>query len=106
MSDKPQEISEGERQNILTRGEVLSEGASKFPEVRGLCRNCSQAHITRRAYSEVPTVICKSVFDHPHRVPLDIKECTGFQRRGELTLYQMNDMAILIDERQAGGQYL
>ena len=78
----------------------------KRVHARGLCRNCSLAHITRREYSEIPVVICTGLFDRAHRVPLDIKECSSFKRRGELSLHQMHDMAMLVDDRDAGGQYL
>lgn len=96
---------EADRQLTLTRGEQI-EGIGRFPEVKGLCRTCSQAVIRRQAYSELPTVLCEVIFNRPHQVPLDIMECSKYQRKGELSLWQMEEMATIIDSRVKGGQYL
>lgn len=82
------------------------EPLPKFPEVTGICRMCGNATIMRRQYEEVPAVFC-SVFRDDRRIPLDIIECTSFYKRGGMSLRDMSEMAILIDERkQSGGQYL
>ena len=81
-------------------------GPNKFPEVLGCCRTCKEAHITRRQYSEVPEIICMAVWNAPRRMPLDIEECTSYERRGEMDLREMGMMALDIDAREKGGQYL
>ena len=96
---------ESQRQFVLTKGEQV-EGVGKFPEIKGLCRTCSQALIRRQQYSEMPTIICESTWNRPHPVPPDIIECSKYQRKGEMTLFQMEGMATIIDERKKGGQYL
>lgn len=78
----------------------------RFSEVTGLCRTCKNALIRRRAYSEVPTVICEKLWEQPHQVPLDIMQCTGYERVGEMTLRDMHEMATLINLSKPTGQYL
>jgi hypothetical protein len=79
----------------------------KFPEVKGICRTCGNGLIFRREYSEVPVVRCQAFGMENNRMPLDIKECTSYCKRGGLSLREMTEMAILLDERKhAGGQYL
>ena len=86
----------------------VAESRSLFPEVRGLCRTCEYALIRRRELSDVPSVICASemVYQNPHRVPLDIMECSGYRRNGEMHLRDMHRLGIVLDVREDGGQYL
>lgn len=79
---------------------------SKFSEVRGLCRTCSNALIRRRQYGEVPQVICDKLYQAAHRVPLDIMECSGYEKEGGMELRDMHTLGLIIDPRKKGGQYL
>ena len=103
---------EKEDERLFAAGRLLNglgdNGRSRvnFSEVRGICRTCSNELVRRRQYSEVPQVICQATFEHPHRVPLDIMECTDYKRVGEMHIRDMNDIAIVIDPRKKGGQYL
>ena len=78
----------------------------KFPEVTGVCRTCGNALIMRRRYSEVPVVICQAYGQAQSRMPLDIIECTSYSKRNAVTLRDMAEIAVLIDQRKVGGQYL
>lgn len=77
---------------------------ARFSEVTGLCRTCEYALIRRRAYSEVPWVLC--TYSINQRVPLDIKECSGYREAGQMHLRDMHQLGIVIDPRKKGGQYL
>ena len=104
MSDE-KGLSDKEYVSVSAAGQQIRGVAFRFPEIRGLCRTCSSAHIFRRQYSEVPTLFCQA-FDISKRMPLDIMECSRYSRRGELRMDELAEMAILIDGRDAGGQYL
>ena len=79
---------------------------AQFSEVTGLCRTCKNALIRRRQYSEMPSVICKEVWEQAHVVPLDITECSGYERTGAMSLNDMHQLGLIIDSRKKGGQYL
>ena len=92
---------------VYARAKTLEESRQgRFPEVRGLCRTCTKAHITRAQYDEQPRVLCDALYGNTHYVPLDIMECSSYARRGELELRELTELAILIDPRDKGGQYL
>ena len=57
----------------------------RFPEIRGLCRKCENAHITRRQYDEMPTIRCAALssWHRSDMVPHDIMECTEYKQRGQ-----------------------
>jgi hypothetical protein len=80
--------------------------APRFPEIVGCCRTCCNAHVTRRQYSDVPAVFCQAFGQNHNRMPLDIMECSSYQKRGETSLRDMAEVAILIDARPGSGQYL
>ncbi len=80
--------------------------AGKFPQVTGLCRTCSRAWIYRREYEEYPTVFCHVSYERPKIMPLDVAECTEYDKRGDPSLRELTDMAILIDPRHNPGQFL
>ena len=82
------------------------QSRKRFPEIRGLCRTCEHALIRRRQYSEIPHVICKNVYENPHRVPLDVMECSGYRREGQMDLRDIHLLGIIIDSRDRHGQYL
>ena len=77
-----------------------AQGRHKFPEVKGLCRTCAHAHITRSQYSEVPTVICEALISENHRVPLDIVECSSYAKRGQMSLDDMGEIALFVDPKR------
>ena len=111
MSINPDDIVTGEdkewqRTASLAQTRDWEGAARKFPEVTGLCRTCSQSLIRRRAYSEVPSVMCQKLWQQAHQVPLDIKECSGYERNGQMSLHDMHQLGIIVDSRKKGGQYL
>lgn len=83
-----------------------AQSRTHFPEVLGLCRTCSHALIRRRQYSEVPSVFCYTIFEMPHRVPLDITECSAYKKEGSMSLRDMHELGLRIDARKPSGQYL
>lgn len=102
-SPKEQLINE-----LHARANSASPSPPRFPEIRGLCRTCDNAHITRRQYDEMPSIRC-SALSSWHRsdgMPHDIMECTEYRKRGQLSLREMADLALLVDARKKGGQYL
>jgi hypothetical protein len=98
--------------SISVEGNKLerAQGVGRFPEIKGLCRTCEHALISRRAYEEVPRIKCmyQSEPGSPTagRMPLDVMECTLYRRRGEMDLRDMAIIALKIDPRDPGGQYL
>jgi hypothetical protein len=97
---------EKEQERTIAAGRRLDNSRVNFSEVQGICRTCANALIRRRQYSEVPQVICQATFEQPHRVPLDVTECTDYKKVGEMHIRDMNDIALIIDPRKKGGQYL
>ena len=79
---------------------LSSQGRHKFPEITGLCRTCRNAHITRTQYSEVPTVICEALIGENYRVPLDIMECSSYDKKGRMSLDDMTEIALLVDPKR------
>jgi hypothetical protein len=75
----------------------------KFPQIKGLCRTCKYAMIIQREYEEYPMIRCNKI---DQRVQLDITDCSGYVNNCELSLYDMTQMALLIDKAVPGGQYL
>lgn len=67
---------------------------------------CRKSLIRQQEFGDQPEVICQAVYDKPHRVPYDIMKCTGYERRGEMDIRTMANLALLIDARPDGGQYL
>ena len=79
---------------------------NKFAQVTGLCRTCSRAWIWKRQYEEYPNVLCHISYDNPRRMPLDVAECTEYNKRGDPPLRELTDLAILIDPRHNPGQFI
>ena len=82
------------------------ERIKDFASVKGLCRTCQRGFIRQREFDDVPEVICRAIYERPHRVPHDVMKCTDYRRRGEMDLREMTQVAVLIDKRVSGGQYL
>ena len=100
-----------EREEILGRIQTASRPLDqtqpgKFPQVTGLCRTCSRAWIWKRQYDEYPNVLCHLSYERPVRMPLDVAECTEYDRRGEPSLRELSELATLIDPRHNPGQFL
>ena len=106
MSDQTDDEKKDERIFAIGYQITGALGQNKFAEVIGCCRTCKQAHITRRQYSEVPKIVCTALWEQAHQVPLDIIECTSYEKRGEMDLRDMGQIALTIDPRKKGGQYL
>ncbi len=106
MSEEESKEAKDEKVYAIGYRITGAPGPNKFREVIGCCRTCRHAHITRRQYSEVPDILCTGIWEKPHRIPLDIMECTSYERRGEMSLREMGTLALEIDPRKKGGQYL
>jgi hypothetical protein len=78
---------------------VDEENAGK-PEIKGICRTCSRALImTRGDVEHRETIVrCGALDNQP--VPHDIVECTGYWRRGQMALDDMQEIALLVDKRK------
>lgn len=96
-------MSEQQDVSLIARaqglGNVDEENAGK-PEIRGICRTCSRALIYTRGEVEhrVTTVRCGALDNK--EVPQDIMECTGYWRRGQMALDDMQEIALTIDKRK------
>lgn len=107
MSDEDRRLTERDAGRVHQNGDQIESRMVDFPEVRGICRTCKHSHILRRQYSEVPTVFCQTLsYEQPKQVPLDVTECSAYDKKGTPSLRSMMEVAIILDTREQGGQYL
>ena len=110
MSEQTEDEKEWDKTAARAQASVAynqdAQSRARFPEIRGLCRTCRYALIRRRQYSEVPMVVCEKSYEAPIRMPLDVMECSGYFREGQMDLRDMHEIGIIIDKRKRGGQYL
>jgi len=64
------------------------------PKISGVCRTCTSSHIFERSYNNRVVVHCNAL---ERDVPTDITRCNHYSKYGELTMYEMNNIATLID---------
>lgn len=98
------------KMSVHARHELLDskapdiETANKERLISGLCRRCTNAVIYRRDHGE-PVTICRAAGGR--EVPNDISDCTSYSKPGEMSLYEMGKVALLIDVRELpGGGYI
>lgn len=80
---------------------VAAEEHGLFENV--LCARCTRGHVFRRAGKLDVQVYCHAI---DKAVPSDIAECSDFARQNEMTLSEMERLALRIDAREGGGQYI
>lgn len=64
----------------------------------GLCFRCRSGMVTRRARDFDPRILCLSI---NQKMPPDIAECTRFQSSGELTIWELVQIAEVIDVKSS-----
>ena len=93
----------------IAKAEHLSNGRLKSdltnPKGVGLCFTCENAHVSKRVERNTYMIICRSLEGNA-TMPNDIGECNRYAKITDLSLYQMSQMATLIDVREAGGHYI
>jgi hypothetical protein len=63
-----------------------------------LCESCANAHI-ERGYRETETlVVCGATYPE-HPVRFHVRECSGYTEKQKQTLWQMQKIAWILDER-------
>lgn len=69
------------------------------PEIKGICRTCVRATIFTRGDVEhrETFVKCNALEQY---VKHDIVECTSYWRRGQMSLDDMQEIALVIDKRK------
>lgn len=97
--------TEDQTQRLYRAAAPVRESIPDFPAVTGICRECVNAFIYQRQYGEEVTVICDTAYP-PRPMPLDIIRCSRFEKRGQMSLDRMQDMAAIVDKRESSGQYL
>lgn len=104
--DLPTEAqSERAVRKLYQAASPITEAIPDFASVTGICRECSNAFMYQRQYGDEVVLICEA--RHPQcAVPPDVVKCSRFEKRGQLSLDRMQDMATLVDKREGGGQYL
>lgn len=83
----------------------IDESVVEFSLVAGLCRTCTHAFLYQRAYGDEVHVVCDALHP-PLRMPLDVVRCSRYEKRGQLSLSSMNEMAIPVDGRPDPKGYL
>lgn len=71
----------------------------------GLCFTCRHHMHFRRGSKNQFVLICRAV-DPDIRVSEDITECSRYENPLVMSLYEMGQLATLIDIRPAGGHYV
>lgn len=62
-----------------------------------LCARCTYGHRLKGFRESEELLFCNYVWEVPRRLPFKVAECTGFAERNTLTMYQMQQMALLIN---------
>lgn len=65
---------------------------------KSLCEGCVNAHI-ERGYRESETLIFCQATNPEHRVRFPVRECSGYTEKQKQTLWQMQKVAWILDER-------
>jgi len=81
---------------IETKGAGADKG-ERFglqPKISGVCRTCVHAHIMERKYNNKLTVHCRVL---ERDVPNDVSRCNSYNKYGDMSLYEMNNICTLID---------
>lgn len=63
-------------------------------EITGICKRCSRAHIFRAETQNDYTVYCTSL---EKKMPDNIAECTAFTLLGSMSLFDMSQIAHVIE---------
>lgn len=104
MSETPEyaEPSFSERHQL---GNMLSEEAKRLQGIRqqhfvdqpSLCNSCKFSTILRQASQNTRKILCGVLGGTI--VPEDVAECSAYETINSLSLRQMADIAVLIDDR-------
>ena len=62
-----------------------------------LCVRCMNGHRQKGFRESEELLFCTYVWEAPRIVPFKVAECTNFAGRDTLTMYQMQQMALLIN---------
>lgn len=101
MNDEPDDTDRyklADRLEVAARkSQIAGVRRESFVDSPSLCGQCRWAMITRRASRNNRVIECQSI---SRFVPEDIVECSNFTSQNELSLNQMAEMAILIDNHE------
>ena len=62
-----------------------------------LCVRCMHGHRQKGFRESEELLFCTYVWEAPRRVPFKVAECTSYSERNTLSMYQMQQMALLIN---------
>lgn len=62
-----------------------------------LCNMCRHVHRQKGFRESEELVICTYVWESARLMPFKVAECTNFSERDTLTMYEMKEMALLIN---------
>jgi len=63
-----------------------------------LCESCANAHIERGYRETESLVFCQATYPE-HAVRFRVRECSGYTEKQKQTLWQMQKIAWILDER-------
>jgi len=99
-------LATGQGLGDLGEGSGDNRRAAAFSEIKGLCRTCVHAHITKRGSVEhtETTIRCGEI---GKVMPPDIMECSAYWKIGQMSLRDMHEIAWYVDNREptGGGGY-
>ncbi len=70
--------------------------ALQFVDDKTICGTCKSAHLMRRSSQNTLTIYCCYLGGY---VPHDLTECSKYRSITDLSLDQMTDIAVLLDQR-------
>ncbi|HEY3929884.1 MAG TPA: hypothetical protein VGL89_16050 [Candidatus Koribacter sp.] len=62
-----------------------------------LCLRCMHGHRQKGFRESEELLFCTYIWEAPRRVPFKVAECTSYSERNTLSMYQMQQMALLIN---------
>ena len=100
MSDSPEDIKDKERSRVFTAATSLDTAGSTE---RGLCASCTHSTVYRRhgdagVQGRDSKIWCSMI---GREMPPDISECSKYWSVKRMTIFDMHNIAILIDPRVA-----
>ena len=62
-----------------------------------LCNKCRHVHRQKGFRESEELVLCTYIWDSVRVMPFKVADCTNFSERDTLTMYEMKEMALLIN---------
>ncbi len=78
---------------------VRVKGGTRSTTQKTLCEGCTRAQITRGMNEAEQIVYCHQL---GQRMTFNVEQCSSFNQWGDMTLYEMKEMATIIEPKADG----